>query len=209
MELVPATLAVLAVQDDGEDALRALQGAGRRLGDTVEVDLGLLEAAGHDELADKVRFYFELCEGFWVAYEAGRNTGPYVAVQRELTRAQQRNTKTEKKDLVAHLEALESIPGLAEVVQQLTEAVVDLEKVTELGAPFQAKVAQEGAWTTATLVVEGAHAWPLELGGPASHAEVRRIITLRTSQAAWRDRRNRRLAEVAVVAEEIWPDPQP
>lgn len=208
METVPAHLVPLALGELDAATAETLKPCGRKVGERVELDLESVERSGRGDVASVLRAYQRLCEKFWDSYEAKRPAGPYVAVKRELLLAQQKSTKTEKKDLGEQLEALEGVPGVADVIREVTEAAPDWDKVRAAGAPFgiDLDLEKEG-WAVVTLWVEGAHDWPLALGGPASRGEVRRGVRLRVAYAGWRDRRNRRLAEVHVLTEEIWPAP--
>lgn len=164
-------------------------------------------AAQDERLGALLWAYHQRCRALWRALRAGKPAGQYVAVRRVLAEHVQRNTKTAKVDLVGQLAALEELEGFSQLVAALTEAEPDLAVLQAMAAAWGGSVSAEPGVVTVTVPVEGAYAFSDALGGLAGFGEVRRILTITARQAAWRDRRVRRLARVLVEAEEIWAAP--
>jgi hypothetical protein len=207
VETVPAFLISVVVGNVDDTLAALLRPCGRQVGDRVEVDLDLLADAGRPDLAALLRGYWESCREFWAVWERGESPGEYIALRREVTRDTQRNTKTVKRDLAGHLDALEALPTIGVLVSAMTDSAPEWDAIVAAGQPFQLSVERDGDRTWASFWVENAGVWARELGGKRSLGEVRRCLKLRIEHAKWRDRRVRRLAEVIVEVEEVWPMP--
>jgi hypothetical protein len=206
MGTMPGYLVAVALGERLKDLEATLEPHGRELGERVELDLESLRQS-NGALAEELETYKERCQLFWTERPEDRATGAYTGIRRELGHWQQRNTKSEKKDLSVELEALEDLPGLGEVLSDLTSKDPDFDKLTERVADLGGSLTVEGDWSTLEVALSAAVEYPLALGGGPSMGEVRRRFRVRVSHAPWRDRKNRRLAEVTAWAEEIWPLP--
>lgn len=205
---VPAWVAQLALGDLTEDVSAALRAAGRTLGSRVELDVAAVGATLGNAAASKLVAYEQRCRDFFEAWLAGEAAGPYVIVRRPLVKVRQIDTKDARVDLGPTLDALTTVSGIGDIVEEVTGAKPDWELVARLGTAFEAAVERDGNDTTVTLHCAFDTSWPDELGGVPTRGELQRILRLGLSHAAWRDRRNRRLVSVTVEAEEIWPDPE-
>lgn len=212
MELIPAyTAAVLAPAlspADRDRLLRTCAGSGRQLGVRVELDLDLVRARGEHAMADVLARYHEICVGFWERERTGQRLGPCITVRRVLREAQQRDNAGGRSDLGAEYEALREVAGVGELLEALTEPVPDPATLERLGSPLMLDLELGEGSATAHITVDARCAWPVVLGGAGSPGEVRRRLTLCTSYAKWRDRRVRRLVQLTVETEELWPEPR-
>lgn len=207
MRTVPATAPALLF-GDRPDVLEVLRPFGVRVGARVEVDIDAV-AITAPEVAEALWAYHLRCAGLWRALRNGRPGGAFVAIRRPLADYVQRNTKTVKTDLVDQLGALGELEGFQQIADALTDPVPDVARLEAMVGAWGGSVVQEPGTVTVTVPVEGSYAFTDALGGLAGFGEVRRVLTLTARQAAWRDRRVRRLSRVLVEAEEIWADPSP
>lgn len=208
METMPPHLAALALTSWDGGIPPGLGACGRSVGSNVEIDLGLVSERVDPLLAQHLSRYSQSCREFWETYFAGGSPGEYVAVRREVFRDKQRDTKSEKRFLVPQIRSADQVGGLSEFLEELLREAPDDGALETLGAPLGFSLTQEGHWRTVRLSIETDNAWPAEWGGLGTHAEVRRHVTLTTSHAKSKGRHSeRRLVEVVVEAEEIWPRP--
>lgn len=159
--------------------------------------------------ARRLRGYWDRCRQFWNDARTGAARGPWVAVHRPLLSAVQTDSKAAgRRDLRPQLEALESVPGLLPLLDEALSAEPDAAKLAALAELMAGTVeVTPGQVRVQVRLTADAATWSTDLGGPASAGEVARLVHLTTRQAAWRDRRVRRLSAVEVTAEEVWPDP--
>lgn len=180
----------------------ALSGCLVQLGRSQELDLDAVAALSGDATAASLADGFQRCRQFW----ARGPQGDFVASRRHVFTDRQSTTKSSKRDLAdAYLE-LSSTNGLGPLVEAVLEREVDEARIATLGAPYSARLTREEP--TTRLV---AHLRPgiVLLGGPPSMAEVRRIVEVRANHADWRDRKVRRLEQVDIYVDEIWPGDLP
>lgn len=145
--------------------------------------------------------YWEKCQQFWADLDAGREPGPWLAVQRQIVDARQRRGE----DLVDELEALLRVGAFGSVVEYFCDNDPDPEKVLRLATDVGGELNDTKLGRELTLVVDGELVWDEVLGGPAGPGEWSRTFRLEVSHAKWRDRRARRLISVQVYADEVWP----
>lgn len=131
---------------------------------------------------------------------------PYMVVRRELSYDRESDEKGTRRDLASYLESARTVPGMDRVLHALLDKEPQLELLREVVSPWRGVILQDLPWTQVTLHVDKAEGWPSDWGGPSSANEMRRVVTLVTNHAPWRDRRGRRLVEVLVEADEIWAD---
>jgi hypothetical protein len=210
MRTVPVAVAASLLADRPD--LRALLSEhGRQVGRRVEVDLDAVAAAGHRPLAQALLLYGRECDELWRALEASTAGGrPFVTVRRDLLEHVQLTGKKDRADLGEVYEAFATVPTLADLVERLTGAEPDVAALTLMASSLggQLSVPADGVLEV-TLRLSGRWALPDVLGGVSGPGEVSRELVLTARQAAWRDRRVRRLARVLVRSVELWPDPAP
>lgn len=186
----------------------ACAGAGVRIGNRVELSVAAVVAAVGPEVAGELVTYHRRCRSFWADHGPGSSPGAGVVLERPLWQAVQVDNTSGRRDLDVEFEALSSVGGVGPFVAALCDRPVDEEALARLGAPLGARVTElEGLWRHARFSSEAVLAWPAVLGGAATPGEVRRRFFLRVNHKAWRTHRVRRLVEVAVSVEEIWPRP--
>jgi len=131
---------------------------------------------------------------------------PYMIVRRELSYDRESDEKGVRRDLASYLESAKTIPGMERVLHTLLDKDPSPELLQEVVSPWRGVIFNEAPWTRVTLHIDKAEGWPLGWGGPCAENEMRRVVTLVTNHAPWRDRRGRRLVEVLIEADEIWAD---
>ena len=142
----------------------------------------------------------------WQDLHEGVGGLSYMVVRRELSYDRESDEKGMRRDLAGYLESAKTIPGMDRVLHALLDKDPSPELLQEVISPWRGVIVQDLPWTQVTLNIDKAEGWPLDWGGPSSTNEMRRVVTLVTNHAAWRDRRGRRLVEVLVEADEIWAD---
>lgn len=205
MVTVPIYIAELFKPQLAAAELTALSDCGRMVGNRVEVDLDLVAALIGPDIAEAFYRHYLACRDFDGRARSG--VAATVYLQRTLLDAAQCTSKPNRSDLVAQVEALEVVPGVGDVISELTGANPDLDLLRVLGDPFHIRIFKKDEQLRTTFVVDSCLDWLPELGGPASSGEVRRGFDAVTNYAAWRDRRVRRLTRLTVVCEERWPAP--
>jgi hypothetical protein len=191
---------------DRPDVLAALSLCGTRVGDRVEVDLD--RAADVLDPADitALEEYSRKAEQLWAHAAAGGAMLPHLVVHRRMAEHVQVTSKKGRADLVEVYQALvEATPALAEVTSELTGPAPDPDLLAQLVEPLEGQVRHGDGQVEVEVTFEGAHTLPRLLGGTPLPGEVSRTLRLTARQAAWRDRRVRRLAGVQVLNEEVWP----
>lgn len=169
------------------------------VGDCIEVDLSRLKDA---HTAARLERYWQLCRQFLAA-----PTGDAVLVRRSLYSATQVDTASQRSDLNAELDWLQGNNLTRPLVTEALATAPDWERVRLLLSPLDGTIAQDGAWTTLRFRLPTTALLPDGSSKPAWRHEQRRSVQLRISHAGWRDRRVRRLVEVHIEADELWPDP--
>lgn len=137
--------------------------------------------------------------------ELGVEPGAWIAVEHDLVSVAQIPSGVLRRDLTDEISAMEEHIELRTVLDAVTGASVQLDRVSDLGATIEVHDAER---TVVRVVVEGRRAWAAVLGGPAPRAEMERSFTIHVRRAPWRDRKNRRVARIDVRATEIHPDPE-
>lgn len=171
------------------------------LGARPEVDLAVVSVELGSAIALAMADHYRLCaKGGWQP-----NTRGNVVLHRPLLVSAQSTTKARRSDLVDELDALFGVPGVSQLVEELTGPEPDDVRLTLLGGPFALDTRRNGATRVSRFSVESVFDWLPALGGPSSPGERRRTFELSTNYAAWRDRRVRRLELLRVTAEECWP----
>jgi hypothetical protein len=190
-----------------------LAGCGVRLGASVELDLDRVAGVAGDAVAAALATYFESCRRMWANRLDGSGpTGPFVAVRRRVHHERQSTTSsktTSKRDLNEAYDRLCAVPVLGPVVHDFLESAPDLDDLTGRGAVFSVSFSPENASSAPDATLLRAHLRPghLPYGPLPTPGEVRRVLDVVGNHAAWRDRARRRLVEVTVHVDEIWPDP--
>lgn len=197
---LPAASYLLATRPDLK---AALQSCGRQVGGRVELDLNAVAQISPDLVGPLREFSAKTHE----ALADGEATNG-VRTQRWVRDAKQISTRDKKTDLTRELAALQMVPATAELITYLTGPDPDEEEVVELARMVGARVERDekGVWQVDVPLV-GDITWPSELGGVKYSTEVGRFVSFTVRQAAWRDRRVRRLTRVRVAIEEMWCDP--
>jgi hypothetical protein len=204
MRTVPLTVAEIAVAAGVADS-DCFTPCGRKVGHRVEIDLDALDAVA-PEAGAWAQQYWDAARDLWDAWAGRRVTGDALAVRRSLVNvAQVDSKKTGRVDLRAELDALSSYGGFRSLLDALLGADFDLDRLHAAAQPWKSEIAVDGTKVTVTLWVTDGVAWPQALGGTGAPGEVARVFTLVAQHAAWRDRKVRRLAEVHIAAEELWP----
>jgi hypothetical protein len=203
VQLLPSSYLDLVLGADWRARFPEAANGGVRVGQRVEVDLGLL---GDDTVIVALVDYQRRCRE--IARNLADNTpiGAWViAEQLRVDVVQQAGTKSAQRgDLNAQFDALSLEPESAAVVAALLGPQVDFARLAELGVTVE----RDGdVKTVATLRVEGARSWDTALGGGSGANEIERHITLSANHAAWRDRQVRRLTRVEVRTLELLADP--
>lgn len=171
------------------------------LGARPEVDLAVVTVELGPAIAKAMADHYRLCaQGGWQP-----NTHGNVVLHRALLVSAQSTTKARRSDLVDELDALFGVPGVSDLVEELTGPEPDDARLALLGGPFALDTRRNGATRVSRFSVESVFDWLPALGGPSSPGERRRTFELSTNYAAWRDRRVRRLELLRVTAEECWP----
>jgi hypothetical protein len=132
--------------------------------------------------------------------------GPFTTTRLLVQRRQ--DTGRHKHDLDAELAQLDAHPVLSQLTGTLLAASLDTVVLKQLLAPHPHALAADGSSTTATIGL-WAPGWPKELGGAPMPNESMRFVSIQATHAGWRDRRVRRLAQMAIWAREQWVDPEP
>lgn len=208
-DTVPAWVAQTFLTPLAPAVAEQLEGCGVQVGERVELDLGAAAGVLGEGTCDALRRYAQACRDFFDTWVAGGDPGPWVVVRRTLVSVRQQDTKQHRVDLGGHLEAAADIPLLGEVLDLACGADPDWDEVRHLGEAAGVAVLEDGNETTVELSLPTATVWPELLGGVPTRGELSRTVTAVVNHAAWRDRRNRRLVQLEVVAEEMWPDPAP
>ena len=165
----------------------------------------VLERHGGDGLASSDAF-LDRSREVWRGVRDGVGGLPYMVVRRELAYDRESDEKGVRRDLSSYLESAKTIPGMERVLHALLDKDPSPELLQEVVSPWRGAIFHEAPWARVTLNIDKAEGWPSDWGGPCSENEMRRVVTLVTNHAAWRDRRGRRLVEVLVEADEIWAD---
>lgn len=205
MRTVPANVVGFLLAE--EPQLRALtSGYGVQVGQRVEVDLDRL-GEEHPVLAQVLGSYHQQAVDLWGAVGLpGRVAGAYRVTSRVVVDAVQ-NTGKPRRDLTEHFACLRDVPLLAGVLDALTAAEVDPKQARGAVRAAGGQVGQvDGVWD-AWIPLPGGQTWPDEIGGVPWPFEVGRYVQLFARHAPWRDRRVRRLAQVQVIVDELWPEP--
>lgn len=165
----------------------------------------VLERRGGRELVSPGVFLNKSQE-VWDALHGGTGGLAYMVVRRELSYDRESDEKGVRHDLASRMESAKSIPGMDHVLKVLLDKELSQESLLEAVSPWRGDVVRCDPWTQVTLYIDNAEGWPIDWGGPCARNEMRRVVTLVSNHAAWRDRRGRRLVEVLVEADEIWAD---
>jgi hypothetical protein len=226
MPTVPAGAAAVLLAAR-PDLRAAISSCGKGIGHRIEVDIDAVDLACPG-LGTPLRDFADASAHLWQhaasssPYPADRADGapggqhdpagadrlPYVLVRRTVCDHRQATGKANRADLVAVYEELTDISVLADLVEELTAEAPDVSVLTDMLSVLTGTVAVSSPGElTATVSLDGRYAFPDLLGGVAWTAEVRRRFTFTTRQAAWRDRRVRRLSRVQVAIDELWADP--
>jgi hypothetical protein len=201
MTTVPAFLADLAVSLELCSA-EQLRPHGRRIGESIEVDLESLSAAGETATADWLA-------ATWALWRERAGSERALQGRRTLVEAVQLDTKKTRRDLREECEALVALPGYGPLLDELLGAEPDRDRLAEEIARLGGAVRLEEQTAIVELCIPHLPVWPEALGGAASPAETSRELVAVIRWAKWRDRRSRRLAALHVVALEAWPEPAP
>lgn len=205
MKLVPLLVRDLAL-DASEQAL--VSSCGVRVGRNIEVDLDAV-AQTEPRLAARMVEYFEQCSLFWDRYAAGEEAGEAVMARRLLLCAVQSDRPGGRSDLAEEVELLAALPGVGGVIEEILSADPDLDRISRdslrLGVSMKHDAKRNMLRVAVRMPARGY--WDRALGGAHSRGETHRVLELRVSHAKWRDRKSRRLVEMKVWAEEVWPEP--
>jgi hypothetical protein len=207
MRTIPAGIAS-ALLSERPDLRAAVRSCGRIVGQRIELDLDAVAGAVSVDLAELLVTYYDRCENLWASVQAGHSGPAYAMLRRPLLEHQQVTGKKGRADLGDVYEALGELPGVAELLEQITAPAPDADVLASMVATVGGTVTfPEPDAVRAQLCLEGRYAYPQLLGGVPWPGEIRRVLTLLTRQAAWRDRRVRRLAKVDVAVDELWAAP--
>jgi hypothetical protein len=205
METVPAFILGPVLDGLDDELLGVLRSCGRMVGTVTELDLDAVAEAGRPDVADRLRDYWVRCGRFWDLWESGGRPGAYVTYRRVLTRARMQDGRQGKVQLDGHLAALEQVPGFGELAAELVGVGPDWASLPARGQAFGLSAERVDDKNVLVRVrVGGVCSWPVCLGAAPSRGEVFRHLCLHIRNS---DRRNRRLFEVTVEAEELWPAP--
>jgi hypothetical protein len=210
-----ATTAVLSVplfvRDLVLDAAEheKIRHCGVTVGRRIEVDL---DAVGQidSELAERMASYWERCRAFWDSYRRGDAAGDGVLVRRVLTQAVQSDAPGGRGELGVEVDAVTALPVVGELIEELLGPDPDIESISRRGFRLGLSLRRDNKKNMLRIAVrmQARNQWPADLGGTHSSGELHRVIEMRISHAKWRDRKSRRLVEMTIWAEEIWPDPR-
>jgi hypothetical protein len=194
MSSIPAFLVSLA-----EPRLVGSDLASVLVGRNLEVDLSQL---GDEDTAQRLERYWQACQVFLAA-----PSGDAVLVRRRLYSATQADTTSQRSDLTAELDWLQTNNLTRPLVTEALSTDPDWARVGLLLTPLDGTITQDGTWSTIRFRLPAATPLPDGSTQPPWRLEQRRTVQLRISHAGWRDRRVRRLVEVGVDVDELWPDP--
>lgn len=193
---------------DRPDLLDALRPFGRTVGTRVEIDLEALSSA-HPSLCRALEEYQSQTTSLWAKVQAGAASGtPYVVARRAIVDASQITTKSRRADLREQLADLRTVPGAAAVIEAVTDVSYDADHLVTVVDAAGGDVAEpEPGHFVVTIPLEGAGAWPLTLGGPATSTEVARHVRVTVRHGKGQERAVRALRRVEVLVDELWADP--
>jgi hypothetical protein len=194
MSSIPAFLVSLA-----EPGLVGADLASLSVGRNLEVDLSQL---GDEDTAQRLERYWQECRRF-----LSTPSGDAVLVRRRLYGATQVDTASQRSDLTVELDWLQANNLTRPLVAEALSTAPDWARVRLLLTPLDGTITQDGSWTTLRFRLPATTTLPDGSTQPPWRLEQRRTVQLRISHAGWRDRRVRRLVEVGVDVDELWPDP--
>ena len=172
----------------------------------LALDIGALRAARPDTAA-QLREFLADSRDVLRAHRDGVENAPYAVVRRTLVSVAQSDTSSGRHDLTQELRDARSIPVLGDLLEQICSSSPDFQDVIRRAAAWKCSVSEDGNLSVVKLEIGAAKGWAETWGGSFAENELRRLVTITVSHAAWRDRRVRRLVSVVVERDEIWADP--
>jgi hypothetical protein len=206
---VPAWIADVLLSPLSGFSAAKLHDCGRRIGNSVEVDVDAVRSVCGDHVASGLLAYQDACRKLWADRENGVVTvDPWLLVERPLTSARATETRERRTFLGDWMTALRDLDGVGGIVGALLGGEPNLDELTLDGQPFAWSSEQTGT-TTLVRFVTRQRLFPDLLGGHAGYGEVARQFRLEVNHAAWRTSAAKRLVAVEVQARELVADPGP
>jgi hypothetical protein len=158
-------------------------------------------------VAEQIRGFLASSRRLLRDHRDGVEGTAYAVVRRTLVAVAQSDTSLGRYDLTQQLSDSRLVPVLDEIVEQVCASAPDFPEVVRRAAAWKCSVSKEANLHVVSLEVGAAKGWPDSWGGSFAENELRRVVTITVSHAAWRDRRARRLVSVTVERDELWADP--
>lgn len=159
---------------------------------------------------DNIQQYWELAKHFWARLATQQPVGNFIYVERELVNdKEQTGSRQPDKDLRHIIKHLDQTTETAEIVDNALSNNPDWETIKTNPNVNPDTFTQHKHTTTFTITAHNTpqRRWSTQLGGEANPGETKRLITVTTNHANWRDRRNRRLTSIVIHSHETWPAP--
>ena len=158
--------------------------------------------------SDNIQQYWEQAKHFWARLATNQPVGNFIYIERELVNdKEQTGSRQPDRDLRHIIKHLDQTTETAEIVDNALSSSPDWETIRN--NPNVTNLTQHKHTTTFTITAHNTpqRRWHTQLGGEANPGETKRLITITTNHAKWRDRRNRRLTHIVIRSHEAWPDP--